>query len=236
MKIKHLFVLITSLLLPACGGKTTNSPSESENESLNNAEVEFSEDVTPNINMENKEINYAVSDDDRTTRLVTEIEDQIDTPPSQEYDDKNDAIASFSTKVYTKTQDRMKNLQIVCDKLSGTVLAPGQEFSYNDTCGPYNKENGFGKATVFIDGEEVQEYGGGVCQLSSTLYNAIRNLNVDILERHNHSKEVYYVPKNEDATVSFGSLDFRFKNNENYPIEIEANSNENEVTVSIFKI
>ena len=152
------------------------------------------------------------------------------------YDEDTSTLSTFSTKVYTKTADRLKNLSIVCDRISGTVVAPGEEFSYNDTCGPYNKENGFGKATIFVNGEDVQEYGGGVCQLSSTLYNAVKDIGVDITERHNHSKEVYYVPKNQDATVSYGSLDFKFKNLNTYPIRIEANSDENKVTVSIYKV
>ena len=146
-------------------------------------------------------------------------------------------LASYSTKVYTKTADRQKNLKIVCDKLSGTILAPNQEFSYNTTCGPYNKENGFGKATIFLsNGTEKQDYGGGVCQLSSTLYNAVKNLNVKILERHNHSKKVYYVPDGQDATVSYGSLDFKFKNLNNYSLLIEASSNANTVDVNVYKV
>ena len=124
----------------------------------------------------------------------------------------------------------------MCEKLTGKIIKPNQEFSYNTTCGPYNKENGFGKATVFLgDGTETQDYGGGVCQLSSTLYNAVKDLNVEILERHKHSKKVYYVPDGQDATVSYGNLDFRFKNLNNYSIRIEATSNSEFVEVNIYK-
>ncbi|MBO5178795.1 MAG: VanW family protein [Clostridia bacterium] len=244
MNFKHFFAIVASFFLSACNGGSTPSPSHSGDVNrLNNAEVELDNnsslsDSTSLIedNSTNDGMKYAVSgDDNEETKIISPPE-----PPERKMsiDDSFDEnlISSFSTKVYTKTADRVKNLHIVCDKLSGTILNPGEEFSYNDTCGPYNKEQGFGKATVFVNGEEVQEYGGGVCQLSSTLYNALKDLNIEILERHNHSKEVYYVPKNEDATVSYGSLDFRFKNNESYPIEIEAYSNENEVTVSIYKI
>ncbi|MBR4110904.1 MAG: VanW family protein [Clostridia bacterium] len=243
MKFKHLFAVVASFFLSACNGGSTPSPSHSNDISrLNNVEVELdnsnSLDKTTSLDNENStknNIKYAVSGDNEETKIISPPE-----PPGRKMsvDDSfnENLISSFSTKVYTKTADRLKNLNIVCDRLSGTILEPGEEFSYNDTCGPYNKEEGFGKATVFINGEEAQEYGGGVCQLSSTLYNAIKNLNIEIIERHNHSNEVYYVPKNEDATVSYGNLDFRFKNNENYSIEIEAHSNENEVTVSIYKI
>lgn len=244
MKIKHLFAIVASFFLSACNGGSTPSPSHNDEVSrLNDVQVELDNNSSldgnnplENENYSQNSVKYAVSgDDNEESKIISPPE-----PPERKMsvDDNFDEnlIASFSTKVYTKTSDRVKNLHIVCDRLSGTILEPGEEFSYNDTCGPYNKEQGFGKATVFVNGEEVQEYGGGVCQLSSTLYNAIKDLNIEILERHNHSKDVYYVPRNEDATVSYGSLDFRFKNNENYPIEIEAYSNENEVTVSIYKI
>ena len=149
----------------------------------------------------------------------------------------SELLGSYSSKVYTKTEDRQKNLRIVCEKLSGTTLAPYQEFSYNTTCGQYNKENGFGKATVFLgDGTEMQDYGGGVCQLSSTLYNAVKDLNVDITERHNHSKKVYYVPDGQDATVSYGNLDFKFKNLNDYSLYFEATSDAEQVNVYVYKV
>lgn len=232
MKIKHFLAMVASFFLSACG-TTTPTPSENDNDDISKAEIEENE-ILPITPIPENEIEYAVSgENDIPTPLATnETESDI---PDENSNDEN-KISSFSTKVYTKTSDRVKNLRIVCDKLTGTVLQPGQEFSYNNTCGPYDKENGFGKATVFVNGEEVQEYGGGVCQLSSTLYNAVKDVGCEILERHNHSKEVYYVPKNEDATVSYGVLDFRFKNTNSYPIEIHAFSDKNEVTVSIYKI
>jgi vancomycin resistance protein YoaR len=93
-----------------------------------------------------------------------------------------------------------------------------------------------GKATILLhDGSEIQGYGGGVCQVSSTLYNAVRNTGVEILERHSHSKHVYYVPRHEDAAVSYGYLDFRFKNTNNYSIKIEATADKNYVTISIYR-
>lgn len=235
MKIKHLFALIASFFLSACNGGTPSNNDEVTR--LKNVEIELDDDNSiPEEDISSGNTKFAVSGDDDAESIIISPPEPVEIELSVDDSFDENLIASFSTKVYTKTADRVKNLQIVCDRLSGTVLEPGEEFSYNDTCGPYNKEQGFGKATVFVNGEEVQEYGGGVCQLSSTLYNALKGLNIEILERHNHSKDVYYVPRNEDATVSYGSLDFRFKNNESYPIEIEAHSNENEVTVSIFKI
>lgn len=236
MKLKHFFAIVASFFLSACNGVT---PPSQDTERLSNIEVELANDITPESDTQSNDIKYSVSGDDNAEAKIISPpeppERRISTADEDKTADEN-LISSFSTKVYTKTADRLKNLRIVCDKLSGTVIQPGEEFSYNDTCGPYNKENGFGKATVFVKGKEVQEYGGGVCQLSSTLYNALKKVDVEILERHNHSNKVYYVPKNQDATVSYGSLDFRFRNISSFPIRLEATSNENNVTVSIYKV
>ena len=171
------------------------------------------------------------------TRLeMKKIEDFEQIKPTQGSDTPI-LISTFNTKVYTKTEARMNNLNIVCNKISGKIIQPGEEFSYNDIAGPFDKEHGFGKATILMkDGSEVQGYGGGVCQVSSTLYNAVKDCGVKITERHNHSKDVYYVPRNQDATVSYGSLDFRFKNLNNYPLQIQASANKQYVTVEIYKI
>lgn len=166
---------------------------------------------------------------DSTRNQAEKKQNTTDISPSREL------LGSFRTKVYTKTTDRQKNLRIVCQKLSGTTLAPNEEFSYNATCGPFNKENGFGKATIFVGKQEKQDYGGGVCQLSSTLYNAVKDLNVEITERHQHSKKVYYVPDGQDATVSYGNLDFKFKNLNNYSLYFEANSDADAVRVNVYK-
>lgn len=233
MKVKHFFALIASFFLSACGTNAP-TPSENDNDDIGKAEIEENDTLPTTPPILKNELEYAISGDNDIPTPIATSENNSDI--SDENFNNDNKISTFSTKVYTKTADRVKNLHIVCDRLTGTIIEPGEEFSYNDTCGPYDKENGFGKATVFVNGEEVQEYGGGVCQLSSTLYNAIKDVGCEILERHNHSKEVYYVPKNEDATVSYGLLDFRFKNTNSYPIEIHAFSDKNEVTVSIHKI
>lgn len=102
------------------------------------------------------------------------------------------------------------------------ILLPGEEFSYNQTVGKRTKENGFGEAGAYLNGETVQEVGGGVCQTSSTLYNAVVLANLEVTERTNHTYISSYVPIGRDATVSWGGPDFKFKNNRDYPIKIEA--------------
>ena len=102
------------------------------------------------------------------------------------------------------------------------VRLAGEKCSYNQTVGKRTKENGFGEAGAYLNGETVQEVGGGVCQASSTLYNAVVLANLEVTERTNHTYISSYVPIGRDATVSWGGPDFKFKNNRDYPIKIEA--------------
>lgn len=248
MKFKHLAMLFATLFLPACSNNTPNNDAERlQSQNLDNSIV-TEEQIQPPIN--NEPVHYKVDVIDNKSEIKEETSPKEekstlpDTPivPEEkakkvENDSKSSSLlASFSTKVYTKTKARMNNLNIVCKKISGVVVNPGEEFSYNKVAGPYDKAHGFGKATVLLgSGKEIQGYGGGVCQVSSTLYNAVKNCNVEITERHNHSKDIHYVPRNQDATVSYGNLDFKFKNKNNYPIRIEANANKQKVTVEIYK-
>ena len=107
-------------------------------------------------------------------------------------------ISSFSTKIYTPNDEaRQNNIRITCSKLDGTIVKSGETFSFCDTVGKATPEEGYEKADIFDkDGNITKGYGGGNCQISSTLYNAILQLpNAEIIERHEHSKKVYYVPE-----------------------------------------
>ena len=107
-------------------------------------------------------------------------------------------------------------------------------FSYNSVCGPYGESDGFLEATILLsDGTEDKDFGGGVCQLSSTLYNAVLLSNLEIVERQNHGFNTGYVPVSRDATVSWGGPDFQFKNTRNYPIKIVCDGAGGRITVDI---
>ena len=152
--------------------------------------------------------------------------------------DSSDRLSTYSTQILTSDENRYNNIKIVSDRLNGFVLEPGEKFSFNDELGPYGKDDGFLEAKILLsNGEEVEGYGGGVCQLSTTLYNAIKELDkIEITEHHNHSTPVAYAPKNQDATVSLQSgLDFKFKNNYDFPIRFETTHNPNNLTVTIYK-
>ena len=113
-------------------------------------------------------------------------------------------------------------------------MAPGDIFSYNDTVGERDKDNGFQIAHQYQDGKVVDAIGGGVCQPSSTLYNAVLYSGLKIVERHNHSMPVKYVSPGRDATVSYGSLDFRFENNTDGLLFIGATADRETLRFRIF--
>lgn len=122
-------------------------------------------------------------------------------------------VSNFSTKIMDEDSNRDNNMKISLSKLSGTVVKNGDTFSFNDTVGSPTPEEGYEKAGVFVENKLKKDYGGGNCQVSSTLYNAVLKANgLKVTERHEHTKEVYYVEKGKDASVAYGELDFKFKN------------------------
>lgn len=132
-------------------------------------------------------------------------------------------IASYTTKYDASNTNRSGNLKIAANKINGTVLMPGEEFSFNEVVGKRTIEDGYTNAKIYENGQVVDGLAGGICQISSTLYNAVLLANLEITERRNHSYTTSYVPAGRDATVVYGTQDFKFKNSRTYPIKIEAN-------------
>ena len=133
-----------------------------------------------------------------------------------------DVLGTFSSDFSSSSNDRAFNIQLACSKIHGYVLAPGEEFSYNDVVGPRTVEAGFRMANVYVGNTVQPGIGGGICQVSSTMFNAAVLADLDITQRLNHTLPVSYVPMGRDATVSYGSIDFKFKNTYPTPIEISA--------------
>lgn len=131
-----------------------------------------------------------------------------------------DQLSSFSTKYSTRDTDRTTNLRLAANKVNGTVLMPGETFSYNKIVGARTIAAGYKEAPIYVSGKVVDGLGGGICQISSTIYNAVIYANLDIVQRSNHQFIPSYVTASRDATVVYGSIDFQFKNNRNYPIKI----------------
>lgn len=144
-----------------------------------------------------------------------------------------DVLATFTTRYDAGNLNRSTNLAIACKKINNYVLQPGETFSYNQTVGKRSIENGFREAHIFTSSGVEDGLGGGICQISSTLYNTVVLANLDIVERHNHSYGAGYVDPGRDATVSYGALDFKFKNPRKYPIKITAYINGGVATVTI---
>lgn len=145
----------------------------------------------------------------------------------------NYTLGSFSSKYNASNKNRSHNVMLAAQKINGLILAPGEVFSYNNVLGPRTVERGFKEAPVYANGESVMGIGGGICQVSSTLYSAVLYSDLDVVERRNHSMTVDYVPNGQDATVSYGTIDFKFKNSTDKPIRISAVASDGNVTVSI---
>lgn len=130
-------------------------------------------------------------------------------------------ISTYTTRYDASNLNRSQNLAIATGKINGTVLMPGEEFSFNQIVGKRTIEEGYKDAKIYQDGKVVDGLAGGICQISSTLYNAVIKANLEIVERRNHSFTTSYVKAGRDATVVYGVIDFKFKNTRTYPIKIE---------------
>jgi vancomycin resistance protein YoaR len=145
-----------------------------------------------------------------------------------------DILGTAYSTFNASNKDRTTNVKLAANFCNDTVLLPGQVFSYNDVVGPRTEERGFKKASVYV-GDTVQNgLGGGICQVTSTLYLATLYSDLEIVERYNHSRDVPYVPDGLDATVVYGSKDFKFKNNGEFPIRIQMIVRNNKLTVNVY--
>ena len=145
-----------------------------------------------------------------------------------------DLLATYSTSYASSNANRSTNIALAASKINGTVLMPGEEFSFNGTVGKRTASAGFKTATVYSNGQVTTDYGGGICQVSSTLYNSVLRANLEITNRVNHTFTVGYVPIGLDATVSWGAPDFKFKNSRNYPVKIVATTSNKRLTISVY--
>lgn len=145
-----------------------------------------------------------------------------------------DLLSSYSTSFASSSSNRATNVSLATNKINGKVLMPGEVFSFNGTVGKRTPQAGFKVAGVYMNGQVATDYGGGICQVSSTLYNAVLRANLEIVDRSNHMFEVGYVPIGTDATVSWGAPDFKFKNSRSYPIKIVTSSSNRKCVVKFY--
>lgn len=151
-------------------------------------------------------------------------------PPAQQQEQE---IASVSTPLLDKQEGRLTNIRLAAGQINGAVIPPGASFSFNQTVGERTAAKGYQKAIVFKDKEELMGLGGGICQLSSTLYLAALQGGLEVTERHAHQLPVHYVEQDQDAAIEFGSLDLVFVNNTDRPLRVGAWLTEEAVIASL---
>ena len=143
-------------------------------------------------------------------------------------------IGKYTTKFTASNYKRTVNVRLGAEKIDGTIIAPGVTFSFNEVVGPRTVDRGFLEADVIVNSELVPGVGGGICQVSTTLYNAVLLAGLEIRSRMNHSLPVAYVPLGRDATVSYGAIDFQFRNNTERHVMIKASTDTDTITVKVF--
>lgn len=174
-------------------------------------------------------IDFGISIEEAKTKLQTQTEEYViplkyTTPAVTTNKIGTEAfpnlLSTFSTKYDITNKNRSNNLELSAGKINGTILMPGEEFSYNKVVGERTIAAGYKEAKIYSAGKIIDGLGGGICQISSTLYNAALYANLEITSRRNHQFTTSYVGAGLDATVVYGSTDFKFKNNRKYPVKI----------------
>lgn len=148
-----------------------------------------------------------------------------------------DLLGTFTTSYSTSSSDRSGNVSNGCSKIDGTTIYPGETFSTYDAVKPFTQENGYFMAGSYLNGKVVDSIGGGICQVSTTLYNAVLRAELEVTERHNHSMIVNYVDPSADAAIAESAgKDFQFVNNTEYPIYIEGYTKDKKITFNIYGV
>jgi hypothetical protein len=143
-----------------------------------------------------------------------------------------DILAERTTNV-AGTSNRVKNIQLASEAINGLILNPGDDFSFNGVVGQRTAEKGYMSAGAYAGGKTIQEIGGGICQVSSTIYDCVLHADLEVVSRSNHMFVVTYLPYGNDATVNWGTIDFKFKNNTDYPIKVESVLLDRKLTVKL---
>ncbi|MCI9286512.1 MAG: VanW family protein [Clostridia bacterium] len=219
-KTLYLFFIILICLVFLSGCKNDSSNTSEENVSANKVNTEAS---INNIN---------------ANGIDNTVENEIGIG-AHEVDEQSEVeLASFSTKLGGKDTPRSHNISITSSTVNETIIKNGETFSFNEIVGEPTADKGYKEADSFDkEGKTIQTLGGGNCQVSSTIYNVVLQIpELKVTERHAHIKPVHYVAKDKDATVSYGSTDFKFKNNTGSDIKIYVNSDLKSVNARIVKI
>ena len=233
-KKARIFIILAILALIGIGiyfyMQNRNPNNEDSNYEANRTSVENNTSNSENdtSNEENTSNNESTAETTNTTAENTSnVENTAKAFEKQ--------ISAFSTKIYSNDANRTKNMEITTSTLDGTIVKTGETFSFCNTVGPATSSKGYLKADIYDhDGNKKKGYGGGNCQVSSTLYNAVLAVsNLTVIERHPHSNHVPYVPDGKDAAVAHGSYDFKFRNDTGNDIKILSSVTEGLVNVTL---
>ncbi|MCD7777684.1 MAG: VanW family protein, partial [Clostridiales bacterium] len=169
----------------------------------------------------------------RSADVMVPVEQLAPEFTREDFEFTSTTIGSYSSNYGGGTSNRVTNLSVAASKLNGQTILPGETFSTNDCFSPYDEASGYAYAGAYVNGELVEDIGGGVCQVSSALYNAALMAELEITERYNHSKKVGYMDYGYDATLAGDVKDLKITNNTGYPLIIKASLENGAVVISI---
>ena len=183
------------------------------------------------------------SENTTSTNTDNSIQNNLNTSITPQISNENkpkteELISSFSTKIYTKDSARQNNISITSSALNETIVTNGSTFSFCNTVGPATSAKGHQEADIFgKDGNKKKGLGGGNCQVSTTLYNAVLKISsLQVTERHEHSNKVPYIETGKDAAVAYGSYDLKFRNETGYDIKIKSEFTSDNITINLYKL
>lgn len=249
-KITYIFLIFCNLLL-FTGCKNNNNNVNNSNIQVNRTSTSISntasndnQNPVENTNSDqntNQNSNENANPDSNQNQNLNEnqnysqnqnINNENPNPPTPE---NTETIASeFKTQIKTKSKNRANNIQITCSKINENIVKAGEEFSFCSSIGVSKESEGYKKADVIVGKKTIQALGGGNCQVSSTLYNAVLSVpELEVTERHPHGKKINYVPEGKDAAIAHGLKDFKFKNNSGKDLKIYASSDGSNVYVKL---
>ncbi len=234
-----IFIIIGLLILIGTGiyfyvKNINNTHHETDYEAnRTSTETNTSDNKNNTSNEENTSNNESTTNE--TANTASENTSHTDNTPKAIVEEQ---LSAFSTKIYSNDSNRTKNMEITTSTLNETIVKNGETFSFCNTIGPATSSKGYLEADIYDhNGNKKKGYGGGNCQVSSTLYNAVLETSgLTVIERHPHSNHVPYVPDGKDAAVAYGSYDFKFRNDTGNDIKILSSVTDGLVNVTLMRL
>ena len=250
---KKALVIIILILLALTGSglyfyfsqKNSNEPNYEASKTATNVENDTNTENQTNTNTSSSEEtqkqetnNEETNNEEAANESKQEEQTKGITEEDKKVEYKEEEIATFSTKIYSSDSARQNNIKITCNTLNGTTVKNGSTFSFCQTVGQATSSKGYQEADIFDhNGTKKKGLGGGNCQVSSTLYNAVLAVpSLVVTEKHEHSNSVPYVKKGKDAAVAYGSYDLKFRNDTGNDIKIKASTDDKNVTITLVSL